>query len=180
LPAATTPGAEGEVQTAIPAELFLPLIAPTVPDELVRTLAKEFLLGIHLFDGPQAFLILRTDFYERAFAAMLVWERTMQNELSPLFTRNPRPRTPEELAPQIDPMATSTATTTAQTPPVAAPNVFVDRIVENRDARVIVNSAGDILLLWTFLDRNTLVITTNEYTLREIITRIGAPVTPGL
>lgn len=177
LPAAITSGPEGEVRTAIPAELFLPLIAPSVPEELVRTLAKEFLLGIHMFDGPQAFIILRTDTYERAFAAMLSWERTMQSELSPLFTRTPRPRLPEEIAMDVG-MASSTATTTAPERTTSSLGGFVDKIVENRDTRAVLNSAGDILLLWTFLDRNTIVITTNEYTLREIIGRISVPVTP--
>jgi hypothetical protein len=50
---------------------------------------------------------------------------------------------------------------------------FVDRVVDNHDSRVIQNAAGDILLLWTFLDRNTLVITTNQYTLSEVISRLN-------
>jgi hypothetical protein len=177
LPAATTQDSEGEIQTAIPAALFLPLIAPTAPEELIRTLAKEFLLGVHIFDGPQAFLILRTDSYERAFAAMLAWEGTMQTELTPLFTRDLVPKTPA-ITPPVD-TATSTATTTPQELARRTQPGFVDRIVENRDTRVVLNETEDILLLWTFLDRNTIVITTNEYTLREIISRLGAPVTPG-
>jgi UDP-N-acetylglucosamine transferase subunit ALG13 len=55
----------------------------------------------------------------------------------------------------------------------------VDKIVENHDARVIQNNTGDVSLLWTFIDRNTLIITTNDATLREIISRLQtAPVTP--
>jgi hypothetical protein len=175
LPAATTLRADEEIQVAIPAALFVPSIAPQVPEELMRTLAPEFLLGIHMFDGPQAFLILRTDSYERAFAAMLEWEETMESGLAPLFTRNPRPRIPEEAAGTAT--ATSTATTTTEVAPTPLTG-FADKIVENRDARAVVNNVGDLLLLWTFLDRNTIVITTNEYTLREIITRLSAPVTP--
>lgn len=177
LPAATTQGTEGEVRTAIPAALFLPIIAPTIPDELVRTLAQEFLLGIHIFDGPQAFLILHTDSYERAFAAMLAWEPTLQEELTPLFDRDLVPTNPPEPLLSTD-IASSTASSTPQAPARPPRPTFVDKIVENRDTRVILNEAGEILLLWTFLDRNTLVITTNEYTLREIVTRLSAPVTP--
>jgi len=47
------------------------------------------------------------------------------------------------------------------------------------DARVLQNQYGDVYLLWTFLDRNTLVITTNDATLREVISRLKeAPITP--
>jgi hypothetical protein len=169
LPATVSTTLEGDTRTAFPAERFLEALASNTPEELVRTLEPQYLLGVHIFDGPQAFIILRTDSYERAFAAMLEWERTLQNDLAPLFTRVPRPRTPEE------PSATSTA------PSAQIFNTgFVDQIVENRDTRAIHNEAGDLLLLWTFLDRNTIVLTTNEYTLREIISRLGAAVTPGL
>jgi hypothetical protein len=40
---------------------------------------------------------------------------------------------------------------------------------------VIQSQSGDILLLWTFVNRNILVITTNESTLREIISRLADP-----
>lgn len=169
LPTAETIEGKEKIHIAIPSQLFLPTLAPAIPEELVRTLQKEFLLGIHMFDGPQSFLILHTDSYEHAFAAMITWERTMKDELLPLFNRTPRPRTPEETG------ATPTATSTL---PIRTQ--FVDKIVENRDTRAVLNEQGDLLLLWTFLDRNIIVITTNEYTLREIITRLSAPVTPRL
>ena len=50
---------------------------------------------------------------------------------------------------------------------------FLDQIVENHDARVALNAQSDILLLWTFLDRSTIVITTNDATLREVISRLS-------
>lgn len=171
LPVSTFMAEGEEVRAAIPVALLLPALAPHVPEELVRTLGKEYLLGTHLFDGPQAFLMLETDSYERAFAAMLIWEEAMRDDLAPLFTRTPRPRIPEE---GIAPHATTTATSTPERP------AFVDRIVENRDTRVLTNEYGDVLLLWAFLDRSTLVITTNEYTFRELVARASAPVTEGL
>jgi hypothetical protein len=123
-----------------------------------------------MFDGPQAFLILETDSYERAFAAMLAWENTMRTDLLPLFTRVPRTRIPEEST-----ASSTTATSSLQ----LIRNGFLDKIVENRDTRVILNTTNDILLLWTFLNRNIIVITTNEYTLKEIISRYStSAVTP--
>lgn len=177
---------------------FLGVIAPNVSGELLRSLSGQYTLGIHSFDGNQAFLILGVEGYEAAYAGMLEWELAMPNELSPLFMRSPRPRIPEEnlAPPESSPVisfATTTATTTEETatstattsatstpqPPQAVPDFFrtqfIDRIVENHDARAIQDENGDILLLWTFLDRSTLVITTNEYTLREIISRRARP-----
>ena len=172
---------------SIAAQTLLVTLAPEIPAELLGSLSGEHILGVHSFDGNQAFLILDVERYEGAYAGMLAWEWSMERDLAPLFTRTPRPRIPEEnIAPPVDPFvllpgeATSTATSTpaatsTQVVPSFLRTVFIDRIVENRDARVIQNSLGDILLLWTFLDRNTIAITTNEYTLREIISRLSRP-----
>ena len=158
---------EGIPQLLTAPEL-LAVLAPHVPDTLARTLEPAYLLGVHSFDENQPFLILRVDSYEQGFSGMLAWERTMQADLAPLFARK---------AP-IHVEAVQATSTASSTPPFI-PTQFVDRIVENRDARVIQNNFGDILLLWTFLSRNTVLITTNEYTLREIISRLStAPLVP--
>lgn len=161
-------------QYSVDAPTFLGALTPDAPPELARSLGGEYLLGIHSFDGNQAFLILDIESYEQAYAGILAWERTMQEDLAPLFTRTPRPRIPEE---GITPSTSSGQATTSapSTPPQFIQTKFVDRIVENRDTRVLQNETRDILLLWTFLDRNTLLITTNEYTLREVISRLTRP-----
>jgi hypothetical protein len=147
----TTPGG-GE--RAVEARQLVSTFSLNVPAELLRALRPEYLLGIHSFDGNQPLLLLSVDSYQQAYAGMLAWEQFMRSELTPLFTRTPRPRTPEELA--------TTATTAVQ----FLSTGFSDAVMENRDTRAVYNQAGDVLLLWTFLDQNTVVITTNEYTLR--------------
>lgn len=196
----------GRTPPSVSVQSLLGVIAPNVSGELLRSLTGEYLLGVHSFDDNQAFLILGVEGYEAAYAGMLDWELAMPGELSPLFSRTPRPRIPEEniqpvqttpILPFQATQATSTAsstpfvpgptssstnatsTATSTTPGPTVPDFFrtqfVDRIVENHDARVVQDTNGDILLLWTFLDRQTLVITTNEYTLREIISRRSRP-----
>jgi len=141
---------------------LLSILAPDIPQDLLRTIKPQYLLGVHSYDENQSFLVLQVDSYQQAYAGMLAWEPTMQQELSPLFTRTPSLHVPGD-----------SASSTATSSPVFLQTGFVDKVVENHDARAIVNPAGDLLLLWTFLDRNTLVITTNEYTLREIIRRLN-------
>jgi hypothetical protein len=154
------------------AQTFLALVSPTIPVNLLRTIQPTFLLGAHTFDTHQPFIILKTDSYEEAFAGMLTWEDTMHSDLSPLFDYTP--------SAQINGQ-TSTSTTPTQdstdTQNTLNQSGFTDAIVENHDARVLENPAGDIYFLWTFIDQNTIVITTNEYTLREIISRLkDAPI----
>lgn len=138
---------------------LLQLIAPHASDEFLRTLNPNYVLGIHVFDGNQAFLILTTSAYEQTFAGMVAWEVNMRADLLPLFDRRPRPRTPTEL------LSTSTLPSVINTG-------FVDMVIENQDARVLKDADGNIVLLWTFINQNTLVITSNERTLAELVSRI--------
>lgn len=150
------------VTVPLPAQTFFSLIAPNIPEELLRSIESEYLLGVHSYDENQAFLIFRVDSYQQGYSGLLRWEETMQQELAPLFTRHPSPHIPTYEAIST---ASSTETQLLQTG-------FIDRVVENHDARVVENAARDILLLWTFLDRNTVLITTNEATLREVTRRL--------
>lgn len=156
-----TPNAITGLADALPAQKFFELIAPNMPVDLLRTVAPVFLLGVHSFDENQSLLILRVDSYQQAYSGLLAWEHTMPQELAPLFTRRPSLHIP----------GTAPAPTASTTPQFIQTG-FVDRVVENHDARVLENSTGDILLLWTFLDRNTVIITTNEFTLREVLRRL--------
>ncbi len=164
--------------TEVGAPEFLQTLAPSIPPELVRTLEPRMLLGLHSFDENQAFIILKADSYDVAYRGMLAWEATMRGDLSPLFVRTPAVRARVE-TPAV--VATTSSTTASTTPIVEEPvqpvplfaGNFIDQIVENHDARVILNREGDILLLWTFLDRSTIVVTTNTQTLRELISRIS-------
>ncbi len=145
---------------------LLGIIAPKAPPEILRTLSGKYIIGLHSFDENQPFLLMQVDSYETAYAGMLAWEDTMRSDLAPFFNRNPSPTTPGQA-----PVASST--------PQFLQTGFVDKVVENRDTRVIQNDNGDILLLWTFLGRNAVLITTNEYTLREVLSRLtAAPVVP--
>lgn len=152
-------------RTLISSQEFLRTVAPEAPGALLRTLDEPFMIAIHVFEGNQPLLMFKADSYEQAFSGMIAWEETMQEELSPLFTRTPRPKAPGDTTPDAAIQFLSSR--------------FVDRIVDNRDTRVIEDARGNILLLWTFLDRATILITTNEYTLREVVSRIkNAPLLP--
>ena len=125
------------------------------------------------------------------FLAALLHFLLLVGGLTPLFKRIPPvralpmpPPAPEVLAgtstPGLNAATTSpsAATTTEALATTTAPaqvfqGNFIDQIVENRDARVLLDAEGNILMLWTFLDRSTIVVATNEATLREIISRLS-------
>jgi hypothetical protein len=132
---------------------FLAAIGARVSAEFVRSLKDEFTAGTHAFDGNQPFIILTTDLYENAFAGMLAWEETLSEDLEPFF---------------------GDAVRDVQKNDVHIGGIFQNKILKNQDVRVLTNSEGNIVLLYGFRDRKTIVITTNENTWNEVHTRLSS------
>ncbi len=141
---------------------FFERIEAEVPGSLTRSLEPMMMLGVHVFDGNPPFLIFKVNFYENAFAGMLQWEEDMQVDLAPLFG-------PAILIPQR-PVEDESGGLGTQ----ATLGQFTDEIVRNMEVRVLRNANDRIVLLYGFVDRNTLVITTNEFTFAEIVTRLSS------
>lgn len=171
---ATTPNTQ---PAFVDARTLLNILAPSLPDTFIRAVQPTYLLGVHVIGVNQPFLLLQVDSYEQAYAGMLAWERSMRSDLSPVFVYTPAPKTPQIPSVQQTPAATSTATSTATSAQESAVASFVatdftDKIVKNRDARVLQTADGSVYFLWTFLDRSTILITTDPETLQEITLRL--------
>lgn len=117
-----------------------------LPDALAREVT-DTMVGVHSFDRNQPFIILKLATYDRSFAALLAWERTMGRSLGNFFA---------PLGQRADSAPTLT---------------FSDIIVQNLDVRA---SQSAWPILYTFPEQQLVVITTNEFTFREIITRLSA------
>jgi len=137
------------VKTLVGSSRFFELLESRMPDTLSRALNKNFMYGIHSFNGNQPFIILKTNFFENAFAGMLNWEPFMAREILPLFN-----------IPIADEIRNKE---------------FTDIVIKNRDLRALLNANEDIILLYTFFDRETIIITAAEETLEEVITRLQRP-----
>ncbi len=144
--------------TPAKAEAVLSLLAPKMPSSLSRAFSNTYMLGIYSFDTNEPFIILTTEEFSQSFAGMLRWEKDMVSDLGKLFGITLTTPTP-------------VATTTATTTPIASttvplipetPNAFVDVELRNKDLRVLKNAAGQAVLIYSFIDKNTLLITTNE------------------
>lgn len=170
----------GESVTLLDAPTFMGMLDTDAPQSLLRNLQKEMLIGIHEFDGNQPFFIFKTNAFQLVYAGMLEWENSMNLDLYPLFGPIVTQEPTEEVRVPLD-VASTTASDTAPVEVPAAPAspgprvaTFEDTIVGNVEARVLRNAQGDIVLLWALPDPETLIITTNEYTLREIRERMTA------
>ena len=141
---------------------FLNSIEARVSTAFIRSLETVFMLGIHILrSGNQPFLILKTNFYENSFAGMLQWENNIKEDLASLF--NISDINTEKIFQKDE---TNTVIFSIMT--------FNDAVIKNKDARILKNENDKTLLIYSFLDKNTIVITNNENTFNEVFTRFNS------
>ncbi len=147
----------GNATTQIETEVFLKKLDSRAPSELVRSLSETFMFGIHVLNVNQPFLILKTSYYQNAFAGMLSWEATLKEDLGAIFSL---------------PTKSAVASTSDQI--LAPASQFEDMVVKNRDTRVIRDTSGKVIFLYSFPNKNTIIVTTNSDTLEKISARLLA------
>ena len=121
---------------------FLRLMNTRTPSALSRSMSGNMMFGfIQLQEVSAPFWIVEIETFENVFGATLDWETLLQDDLGLLFSN---------VEPAIDP-------------------VFRDVISKNRDTRILYNDLGEEVMLHSFLDKNTLVITTGEQAFKELL-----------
>ena len=88
---------------------------------------------------------------------MLAWENNLKDDLGPIF---------------IPPTPAAVTTTSDQV--INRRVIFEDIVVKNRDTRALRDAEGKIIFLYSFPDKNTIVIATNADTLQKITERLLA------
>ncbi len=124
-------------------ENVLSILAPNMPPSLSRSFDKKYMLGIYSFDSNEPFIILTTSDFANSYSGMLKWEKDMVLDLGKIFS-----------IPQF---------TGSSTPE------FKDEAMKNKDLRVLKSGDKKTVLLYSFIDKNTLVITANGDILNAII-----------
>lgn len=170
-----TEGGDTETVPA-PGSVFVRALNLNAPDILLRNIGKDSTVGVvHAGNETRAFFALRVDSYERTYAGMLTWEPLMQGELTLLYPLYPA----EEVAAPL-PVASTTATSTqaASTTPQSAPvqgtalTRFSDAVVANYDVRVLKDTNGKTLLLYGYVNKQTLIIARDETAFEILLGRL--------
>jgi hypothetical protein len=122
---------------------FVELIAPHMPSELARSIDSRYMLGIYSYNTNEPFIILTETDFGLSYSGMLEWEKSMTSDLGEIFS-------------------VSQASTTS---------IFEDEALKNKDLRIIKDSSRKTILLYSFIDKNTILITTNENIFSAILGR---------
>ena len=144
------------------ASSFLQHANASVPDVILRSLGDTWMLGAFTEDDGDKTLVmaLTTDYFQNVFAGMLAWENTMPDDLENLF--NYKQKVQDENA-----NASSSVSSYFD-----IHGFFSDKVIRNRDVREFTDDNGQILLLYSFIDKQTLIITTTESAFADAIDRI--------
>lgn len=125
-----------------------------IPDVLAKSLSPRYMLGFYRSGNLiQRFLILKTSSIDRAFAGMIAWEQTLGPEVLPLFY---------------------------EIPPLIPMNSFKDKLVRNRDTRVLMVENKSTVLLYSLVDNETIVLAPNEEVFTAVLDRLTSDETPGI
>lgn len=144
----------GEVAT-INANDFLTKLGTHAPDQLLRAIDSKYTLGVFGSTPRETFVIFNVKSYDNAFAGMLSWESYLDEDMGDIFDRN---------------IASTTKNSTSSN--MTSQRVFTDKILFNKDTRILNSTDGQTKLLYSFIDPRTLIIVSSETGLRELISRL--------
>jgi hypothetical protein len=148
----------GENKLPISPQNFFTRVAVGAPATLARAISNDSTDWIFGFQRVSQnfgsttvtaapFILSTVSSFDSAFEGMLRWEANLPENLSPLFV--------------VDEIKFS----------LPANKSFEDRIIRNKDTRVLRDNSGNIILIYSFLDPRHLLITTNEQTFGEVLNR---------
>ncbi len=147
---------ENELTTIVSAEDVLNKLQARINQEFLRTIQNEFAVGIHSAERNSPFILIKTNDYERAYSGMLAWEDTMKEDIGEIFFDPISYTRPEDESGAIIEFSYS----------------FIDKIIKNKDARVLVDETGKGVMFYVFLDNEHILISSDESTIDEIMNRL--------
>jgi hypothetical protein len=132
----------------IPFTDWLSRIGATPPEGLARNFGAPFMFGMYSSAGNVPFLLVKTTTYNNGYAGMLAWEGKLLDDLYQMF-----------------------GIVTTGDNAVLFEKGFEDKIIENKDARVLYAPNGDVVLLYVFIDDTTVLIAKDRLTVKEVLSR---------
>ncbi len=161
------------MQTRVTGSSFIKRLAIDMPDVLWRSITDRWMFGIYAEENGQQtpFIALTTDFFQNAFAGMLAWEKSMPEELADLLHYRQK-ATRGDGEENIDSNGIAVMTSTSVSSYFNIQGQFTDHVIRNRDVREFRNNSGALLFLYSFINKETLLITTTESAFMAEVDRI--------
>lgn len=128
-------------------ETLMKKLAPTQPSSLTRAFDNIYMLGVYSYDTNEIFMIIKIKDFPSAYSGMLRWESDMSKDLAKIYSITPETQ--------------------------ALESGWSDQSLKNKDLRVLKDFNGKTQLLYSFVDKETLVIAKNESLFGAIIGKLA-------
>lgn len=133
----------GEDGSVVSSNALMRVLGKGMGSSFVHALNAHFMLGSIETTHAEPFIILQSSNFDVAFAGMLAWENQMPQDLTPLFGES----LPKNMS-------------------------FTDALKSNRSIRLLKDTTGKEHIVYAFVNKNLIIITTSTEALSQIIDRI--------
>ena len=158
------------IVTPITPAVFFGLFEQNAPASLIRAFGNKMMYGLYKTETNEPFLLIRVDSFDNAFTGMLEWEENLYSDVGVLFSPFVLPIS------EVVPQEGSTATTTVSKTLTAIDLrgiPFEDETIKNKDIRILRTKQGNTALLYSFIDKNILLITASEAVLQVMVNKVA-------
>ena len=193
----------GTSSTLFTTQQFFSLLQTRMSDALSRSFGKDFMFGLYRQGGVvNPFFLLKVDSLSQVYAGMLEWEPAMADDIGDIFFSKDElvekdvvatstvvalaTSTPANLKQDLKGQAaTSTASSTVATSTQTAIKLrpsrviladslsFRDEVVNNRDIRALRTKNGKLLMYYSFVSDNLLLIARDFNIISEVSKRLA-------
>lgn len=132
-------------------------ITSKLPVPFLRLLDPQYFFGLVQTGYRDTFIIAKTTSFNTAWSGLLDWEPSMLTDLAESIVRLDSP---------------AFKAVTNQGPPVTS--TFTDELYENRDVRVLRDTSGNVVLIYSLIDRTTIIIANSQLAFKEALDRLRA------
>lgn len=153
------------------------ILQTSAPGSLLRSFGDQSMFGYYGNGTAAPFLLIQVNDFDNAFDGMLSWEKNMNGDIGSIFSPRSIPVTayvPTATTTLSGSSTTTIPVTSTLNPDQNQPTQFADETYENKDARVLQNFRGDPILLYSFLDNHTLLITSDQTVLLGLLDKLIA------
>jgi len=130
---------------------FATLLKSNLTTDQLGLINDNFLMGVLNEETKNLFMLIKARSFADIFPVMQSWESKMLYDLHGFFGVN--------LSPETNYLFTKS---------------FEDGIVANKNARILRDNNGKIVLMYVFADDNSIIITNSENAVNEIILRLNS------
>lgn len=135
---------------ATPLDIFFNSIEANIAKETINQFNPTYLIGTIGDIKNSVFILLKPNSFSSVFAGMRLWENKMFYDLSGLYGIETNQDTSYLLTKNFD-----------------------DGFIQNKNARILHDNEGEIVIAYVYLDNNSILITNNHGTAKEVLDRLS-------